>query len=62
MAKSVKRFERYSGPDIALYKNYLYLLPLFDDDVYLTCVRACVRACVCQACAQVHLHLHLIAP
>ena len=23
--KSVKRFERSSGPDIALYKNYLYL-------------------------------------
>ena len=27
-AKSVKRFQRYNGPDIALYKNYLYLLPL----------------------------------
>ena len=26
MAKSVKRFERSNGPDIALYKNYLYLL------------------------------------
>ena len=25
--KSVKRFERSNGPDIALYKNYLYLLP-----------------------------------
>ena len=24
-AKSVKRFERSNGPDIALYKNYLYL-------------------------------------
>ena len=23
--KSVKRFERSNGPDIALYKNYLYL-------------------------------------
>ena len=23
--KSEKRFERSSGPDIALYKNYLYL-------------------------------------
>ena len=27
-AKSVKRFERFNGPDIALYKNYLYLLKL----------------------------------
>ena len=24
-AKSLKRFERSNGPDIALYKNYLYL-------------------------------------
>ena len=24
--KSVKRFERSSGPDIALYKNYLFLI------------------------------------
>ena len=23
--KSVKRFERSNGPDIALYKNYLFL-------------------------------------
>ena len=28
-AKSVKRFERSNGPDIALYKNYLYLY-IFD--------------------------------
>ena len=27
--KSVKRFERSNGPDIALYKNYLYLFYLF---------------------------------
>ena len=27
--KSVQRFERSNGPDIALYKNYLYLY-LFD--------------------------------
>ena len=27
-AKSVKRFERSNGLDTALYKNYLYLLPV----------------------------------
>ena len=27
-AKSVQRFEPSNGPDTALYKNYLYLLPL----------------------------------
>ena len=29
--KSVKRFERSSGPDIALYKNYLYYLYLLHN-------------------------------
>ena len=28
-AKSVKSFERSNGPDIALYKNYLFKLPLY---------------------------------
>ena len=27
--KSVKRFERSSGPDIALYKNYFFFYSLF---------------------------------
>ena len=33
-AYSVKRFERSNGPDIALYKNYLYYL-FYKDMVVL---------------------------
>ena len=33
--KSVKRFERPSGPDIALYKNYLLLLNLRSPRDYV---------------------------
>ena len=29
--KSVKRFDRSNGPDIALYKNYLYLYIYIDQ-------------------------------
>ena len=28
--KSVKRFERSNGPDIALYKNYLFFTTIVD--------------------------------
>ena len=34
-AKSVKRFERSNGPDIALYKNYLYLFNIVINILYL---------------------------
>ena len=30
----MKRFERSNGMDTALYKNYLYLLPLYRSSVY----------------------------
>ena len=36
--ESVKRFERSNGPDIALYKNYLYLFYLYPVSFLCLCL------------------------
>ena len=46
----MKRFERSSGLDTALYKNYLYLFFYYEEEVQLgwTCGESKVQAISCR--------------
>ena len=61
--KSVKRFERSNGPDIALYKNYLYntsTTPSLQTQLILSTVKYSFMLCITSVvtCEQKLTNIH----